>query len=117
MVTKFEEFDAALFEERKKQEEEKLAAEQKAAAEKGADKGKKGGAGKEKETPKDAKGAAKPGGTPGIFTPGEFPAFDPSDPNKHKVTPDCASIELSTITTMSELLSYFVHANNLGEEH
>lgn len=46
----------------------------------------------------------------------DFPAADPNDPNKNKVTPDCAHIQMSGIQTMSEMLNYFVHAANLDED-
>lgn len=46
----------------------------------------------------------------------EFPELDPANPNKSKVTPDCAHIDLATVLTMSELLKYFIHSNNLDEE-
>ena len=67
---------------------------------KSTDKGKKG-------TPKQAAGKETPSK---MDTTGEFPAFDPTAPNKNKVTPDCASIEMSGVVTMSELLKYFVLA-------
>ena len=47
----------------------------------------------------------------------EYPEFDAAEPNKSKVTPDCANIELSSVLTMSEMLKFFTHANNLDEEH
>lgn len=46
----------------------------------------------------------------------DFPAADPNDPNKNKVTPDCAHIQMSGIQTMSEMLNYFVHAANVEED-
>lgn len=60
---------------------------------------------KNKSTPETADG------------PNQFPTFDPNEPNKHKVTPDCAHIDLSQMETMSEMLKYFLHADNLDEEH
>lgn len=45
----------------------------------------------------------------------DFPAADPNDPNKNKVTPDCAHLQMSGIQTMSQMLNYFVHAANLDE--
>lgn len=47
----------------------------------------------------------------------DYPEFDAAEPNKNKVTPDCANIELSSVLTMSEMLKFFTHANNLDEEH
>ena len=73
-----------------------------------------------KGTPSDKdKGGKKttPGGTL-IEDPSatEFPESDPANPNKNKITPDCAHIDLGHVLTMSELLKYFVYAQNLDEE-
>jgi hypothetical protein len=68
---------------------------------------------KGKGTPMAAAPGAKkvPVASGGTDTPaGAFPEFDPSDPNKYKVTPDCASIEMSSVLTMSQMLQFFVHA-------
>ena len=46
----------------------------------------------------------------------EFPEADPENPNKHKVTPDCACLEMSQILNMTQLKEHFVHASNLDEE-
>lgn len=48
--------------------------------------------------------------TPDNHNKMEFPEFDASDPNKHKVTPDCVNLNMPRITTMSEMLKFFVHA-------
>lgn len=45
-----------------------------------------------KKTPAAAAGASAGGETPSQLP---FPEADPSDPNKHKVTPDCAVVEMS----------------------
>jgi len=105
-VTKFEEIDPAVLEEQAKLEAERKEAEAAAASAMG-----------KKVTPKDKAAALRASGTPDMTTPGEFPAFDPAEPNKNKVTPDCVSLELSNVQTMSEMLQYFIHANNLEEEH
>lgn len=82
-----------------------------------------------KDAPKDAKGKKTPtpakdnkktpGASSNLDTPlnQEFPAFDPENPNKNKVTPDCAAITMSQIQTMSQLLNYFVHSRNIDEEY
>ena len=54
--------------------------------------------------------------TPDMGTSDSLPAFDAANPNKYKVTPDCATIESSGINTMSELVKYFVHADSQDEE-
>ena len=46
----------------------------------------------------------------------DFPVQDANDPNKNKVTPDCAHVQMNSIQTMSQLLKYFVHATNLEED-
>ena len=78
---------------------------------------------KQKGTPSDkekggAGGKKTPGGTAADSDPNaqEYPEADPANPNKNKITPDCASIDLAHVLTMSELLKYFVHAQNLDEE-
>ena len=74
-----------------------------------------GAAGQKKGTAADAK---KSPAAAGSDTPADvFPEFDPNEPNKYKVTPDCASIEMSSVLTMSQMLQYFVHAQNLDEEN
>lgn len=75
---------------------------------------------KGKKTPTPAKDKkATPVTTSNLDTPHnqEFPAFDPENPNKNKVTPDCAAITMSQIQTMSQLLNYFVHSRNIDEEN
>ena len=64
-------------------------------------------------TPKDVKGK---GAQPEVTTPTKMPEVDPTDPNKNKVVPDCASLDLTTIRTMSQLLKYFVHADTLDDK-
>ena len=90
-------------EQQSKLEEEKKEAERVQSAEKPAAKG--------KATPKDA----KKGGNVDLSTPTQFPEADPSDPNKHKVVPHCASLDLTTIRTMSQMLQYFSHADNFDD--
>lgn len=55
-----------------------------------------------KNTPADKKGSK---GTPaaGSETPEDvpFPEFDPENPEKNKITPDCASVSMGKIQTMS----------------
>jgi len=62
-----------------------------------------------------SKGAPKPAVTPDLSA-GELPEADSTQPNKLKTTPDCASVELGQLQSMSEMLQYFVHADNLEEE-
>ena len=51
---------------------------------------------KGKGTPAASGGKKTPAASAGNDTPSTaFPEFDPENPNKLKVTPDCASIELS----------------------
>ena len=75
-----------------------------------------------KPTPTDAKNKgsaaqiAPQKSTPEMPSSDSLPAFDPQNPNKHKLTPDCATVETSGIATMSELIQYFVHADTLDEE-
>ena len=78
---------------------------------------------KQKGTPSEKEkggggGKKTPGGTVVAEDPSaqEFPEADPANPNKNKITPDCAHIDLAHVLTMSELLKYFVHAQNLDEE-
>jgi len=75
---------------------------------------------KKSPTPAGKKSPAAPvGGAGGSETPGgsqPFPEADPGEPNKNKVTPDCASIDVTQVLTMSQLLQYFVHAQNLDED-
>lgn len=71
--------------------------------------------GKAASTPGDKKKTPK-GEQAGEDATQDFPASDPGDPNKNKVTPDCAHIQMSGIQTMSQMLNYFVHAANLEED-
>ena len=65
--------------------------------------------GDKKKTPKGEQAGEETGAQ-------DFPAADPNDPNKNKVTPDCAHIQMCGIQTMSQLWNYFVHAANLEED-
>ena len=54
--------------------------------------------------------------TPNNTNKMDFPEFDPKEPNKNKITPDCVNLNMPRITTMSEMLKFFVHAHSLEDE-
>lgn len=45
-----------------------------------------------------------------------MPSFDPEDPDKCKVTPDVAVINMSTVGTISQLVTTFLMPKSLDEE-
>ena len=71
-------------------------------------------------TSKEQKGRKTPNKaeapTPNNDNKMEFPEFDKEEPNKHKVTPDCVNLNMPRITTMSEMLQFFILAQNLEED-
>ena len=111
-VTTFQDFDevarATFLAEQKAKEEEAARLEAEAQATSGKN--------SKKPTPNAKDLAKKVATTPDLGTPGQFPDYDAGDPNRNKLTPDCANIELSTVNTLSEMLQYFIHADNLEEE-